>query len=469
MMLGGGCDGCGAITRSRLVRLCVAIGTLMFGDCSAPAPTVTHPPTSSTTCSFALTTAPTSFSAYSDGSDGDLYYKLWAGNTQVLSSALETINDSTTTGGYGSTWSGASWGSLSSASIDSAGATSTVDVVIESSHNAALTHLSLLYLSNNGWAVSDIKLTCGEYDYSVDITSNSITSVYTDGSISASDGLWLDYYSSSNWGGDWYVKLTLDRQHFEVESGQCTASGNCFYSPGFPSSYANDDACVINALFGGTLSVKSFELESYSGCIYDDLTVDGTKFCGTTGPDGTPITSSSSITFKAASSEVSRGGFEVCCFTPLVPMPAPTPVPTLLPSAAPSPAPTATPTGFPNPVPTPGRTSLPSLAPTTTPTASPTSSPTPIPSPAPSITCENGTSVYRLKLYDSGGDGWQGATYNVSNSTLYTAAGEGCSVAFGTLADGSESLEWLCLADGCFELVVTGGSAPSEIGFECVF
>ena len=39
-------------------------------------------------------------------------------------------------------------------------------------------------------------------------------------------------------------------------------------------------------------------------------------------------------------------------------------------------------------------------------------------------------------------------------------------VTSGTLASGSEGFDWLCLADGCYELSVGGGSADSEIGFE---
>merc|ERR1719454_1384261 len=41
-------------------------------------------------------------------------------------------------------------------------------------------------------------------------------------------------------------------------------------------------------------------------------------------------------------------------------------------------------------------------------------------------------------------------------------------VANGTLASGFSSVDWLCLADGCYEIVVDGGAADSEIGFEFV-
>ena len=70
-------------------------------------------------------------------------------------------------------------------------------------------------------------------------------------------------------------------------------------------------------------------------------------------------------------------------------------------------------------------------------------------------------------MFDTGGDGWQSATYKLYNSTSLADTLEGTVVASGTLGDGlSEASDWLCLADGCYEIVVGGGSADSEIGFE---
>ena len=90
-----------------------------------------------------------------------------------------------------------------------------------------------------------------------------------------------------------------------------------------------------------------------------------------------------------------------------------------------------------------------------------------MPTPAPSYDCPGATLIYRLHLLDSGGDGWQAATYKLYNSTSLADALEGTVVASGTLSDGlSEASDWLCLSDGCYEIVVGGGSADSEIGFE---
>ena len=93
-----------------------------------------------------------------------------------------------------------------------------------------------------------------------------------------------------------------------------------------------------------------------------------------------------------------------------------------------------------------------------------------MPSPLPSISCASDESIYRLLLYDSGGDGWQGASFSIysSNSTSVAVSLEGSVLVTGTLADGFESSEWVCLMDGCYEIVVTSGTDPTEIGFKFI-
>ena len=68
-------------------------------------------------------------------------------------------------------------------------------------------------------------------------------------------------------------------------------------------------------------------------------------------------------------------------------------------------------------------------------------------------------------MIDEGGDGWQGATYAVFSSTTFATQLEGELLLSGTLEDVPAGSNWLCLADDCYELVVGGGSADSEIGF----
>ena len=108
---------------------------------------------------------------------------------------------------------------------------------------------------------------------------------------------------------------------------------------------------------------------------------------------------------------------------------------------------------------------------TPAPTSTPTSSPTPVPSPAPSLDCGvDGQFLYRVWLYDSTGDGWQGATYVMRNSSVLADSSKPGSVIVtsGTLGEGFEQADYICLADGCYELAIGGGSADSEIGFRFV-
>ena len=147
---------------------------------------------------------------------------------------------------------------------------------------------------------------------------------------------------------------------------------------------------------------------------------------------------------------------------------SPTPLPSIssAPSVSPRPSHTATPVPTPDPTrtPTPG----PSHTPTRVPTPDPTPRPTPLPTPAPSIHCDHasGLSVYRLFLFDEGGNGWEGGHYEVRNSTMQSTTFEGQIVARGTMHHGAVSFDWMCLSDGCYELYVGGGEAESEISFE---
>ena len=62
-------------------------------------------------------------------------------------------------------------------------------------------------------------------------------------------------------------------------------------------------------------------------------------------------------------------------------------------------------------------------------------------------------------MYDSWGDGWNGNTYTITDST-------GAVVATGGLAAGSLGVDTLCLPDGCYDITVGGGSFPSEVSFD---
>mmetsp|Transcript_43172 Transcript_43172/g.58986 ORF Transcript_43172/g.58986 Transcript_43172/m.58986 type:complete len:1038 (-) Transcript_43172:304-3417(-) len=67
-----------------------------------------------------------------------------------------------------------------------------------------------------------------------------------------------------------------------------------------------------------------------------------------------------------------------------------------------------------------------------------------------------GESAYHLMLYDSGADGWDGATFTISDVETDVV------VTTGTLEEGSSRREDLCLADGCYRIVVDSGEKDDE-------
>merc|ERR1712185_285572 len=90
---------------------------------------------------------------------------------------------------------------------------------------------------------------------------------------------------------------------------------------------------------------------------------------------------------------------------------------------------------------------MPSVHPTQTPTSSP------------SVNCVAPYYMFQITLKDDGGDGWQGATYswyNRSNDVLMFND---------TLEDGSQSVDHVCIDNGCWSVVIGGGAADEEILF----
>jgi hypothetical protein len=92
-------------------------------------------------------------------------------------------------------------------------------------------------------------------------------------------------------------------------------SASCFYSPNYPSNYSSDQFCAITAREQVTLAVLAFNVEENPTCDWDSLTVNGNKYCGTTGPEGEQVSAGSPITFTSDdSSELS--GFGICGESP---------------------------------------------------------------------------------------------------------------------------------------------------------
>ncbi|EOD07116.1 hypothetical protein EMIHUDRAFT_198415 [Emiliania huxleyi CCMP1516] len=65
-----------------------------------------------------------------------------------------------------------------------------------------------------------------------------------------------------------------------------TDGGSCAASPNYPNSYGNSEECTISGVPPVGLETVAFDVEADSNCRWDYLTVDGTKYCGTSGPSG---------------------------------------------------------------------------------------------------------------------------------------------------------------------------------------
>lgn len=70
--------------------------------------------------------------------------------------------------------------------------------------------------------------------------------------------------------------------------------------------------------------------------------------------------------------------------------------------------------------------------------------------------------IVTINLFDSFGDGWNGAIYTITD--LITAT----TVASGTLPGGSFGSDSFCLTDGCYNINVTGGTFPVEVSWEII-
>ena len=118
---------------------------------------------------------------------------------------------------------------------------------------------------------------------------------------------------------------------FTVTEGTCVLTGDdCVQSPNYPEDYDAYTECTIFPDSDGWLHVVGFDLHSssYSDYCWDHMTVNGVQYCGTGGPQGVAVTSSTEITFIADYFEGGHGGFEICLsstFTSTLPPPSATP------------------------------------------------------------------------------------------------------------------------------------------------
>ena len=112
----------------------------------------------------------------------------------------------------------------------------------------------------------------------------------------------------------------------ERTTGPCliTDGGSCATSPDFPNDYPVDEGCTIYSLPPVGLDVIAFDVEgdeapSYDSdghgdptndCPYDHLTVNGVKYCGTSGPAGV-VPSDGTMTW-VSDDGVTVSGWKAC-------------------------------------------------------------------------------------------------------------------------------------------------------------
>jgi len=70
-------------------------------------------------------------------------------------------------------------------------------------------------------------------------------------------------------------------------TGPCSLTDGdlCAVSPNYPNRYGNNEACTISGVPPVRLETVAFDVAGWGGdCAWDYLAVNGTKYCGTSGP-----------------------------------------------------------------------------------------------------------------------------------------------------------------------------------------
>ena len=88
-------------------------------------------------------------------------------------------------------------------------------------------------------------------------------------------------------------------------------SGRCVQSTGYnDTGYSNNEACTITNPPAVPISVTSFSVEAHSSCVWDHLTVNGARYCGSNSPEGI-VPDGTSIEWRTDGS-VTRAGWRLC-------------------------------------------------------------------------------------------------------------------------------------------------------------
>ncbi|EOD07111.1 hypothetical protein EMIHUDRAFT_198407, partial [Emiliania huxleyi CCMP1516] len=92
-------------------------------------------------------------------------------------------------------------------------------------------------------------------------------------------------------------------------TGPCslTDGGSCAASPNYPNSYGRNEECTISGVPPYELETVAFDVEAGNGCPFDYLTVNGKKYCGTSGPPSGAVAEDGVIEWRSDRSVVGPG------------------------------------------------------------------------------------------------------------------------------------------------------------------
>ena len=111
------------------------------------------------------------------------------------------------------------------------------------------------------------------------------------------------------------------------EHCQVTPAGNCVTDGA--GNHDNNERCTVQVLAAGTLSSTSFEVEGFENCSHDRITINSTRYCGSTGPSNVPVESGSHFSWYSDHETVAEGWTVCLCegatlIYTCAPMPPPT-------------------------------------------------------------------------------------------------------------------------------------------------
>ncbi|GMH74627.1 hypothetical protein TrLO_g1929 [Triparma laevis f. longispina] len=103
--------------------------------------------------------------------------------------------------------------------------------------------------------------------------------------------------------------------------GTCYVKDNCFGTGSPDGLYNINEACTFTFSDAAAFAVGRFDIDNIAGypCLHDFLTVDSTKYCGTSGPADGLFTAGQQISFTSSEYvNYARPGFEICIGDPCV-------------------------------------------------------------------------------------------------------------------------------------------------------